>query len=259
MLNHPNVVGVYDFGEDQGRHYLALEFLDGPSLATIVGRASRLDVPIPVGLVAHVGKEICHGLHAVHTARDPQGNPLGLIHRDITPSNVMTTTNGSVKLLDFGVAKIAGSDQVTQHGHLKGKPGYFAPEQIAGTSIDGRVDLFALGVLLHEMLSLRHLFIREGDGPASAIYRIMQMEIPAPGTLRTDVPPALDRIILKALSRDREGRYATAADMGRELEDVALEAGARTEDLARFEIGRRPTTLAPAQPPSGPPPMVAEN
>jgi serine/threonine protein kinase len=256
MLNHPNVVGVYDFGEDEGRHYLALEFLDGPSLATLVERASRLCAPIPAGIVAYVGKEICSGLSVVHTARDPLGNPLGLIHRDVTPSNVMTTGSGGVKLLDFGVAKIAGSEQVTQHGRLKGKPGYFAPEQIAGTPIDARVDLFALGVLLHEMLCLRHLFHREGEGVASTIYRIMQMEIPEPASIRTDTPTALDRIIMKALSRDPDERWASAADMGRELDAVVVEHAIRGEDLARFVAQQNaaapglhdplePTTLGP--------------
>jgi serine/threonine protein kinase len=256
MLNHPNIVGVYDFGEDQGRHYLALEFLDGPSLATIVERASRLCAPVPANVVAYLGKEICSGLQAVHTALDPLGTPLGLIHRDVTPSNVMTTRNGGVKLLDFGVAKIAGSEQVTQHGRLKGKPGYFAPEQIAGTPIDGRVDLFALGVLLHELLCLQHLFHREGEGMAATIYRIMQMEIPEPASIRPDMPDGLDRIIMKALSRDPDDRWASAAEMGRELDAVVLECGTRGEDLARFvaeqnaaapglENPFEPTTLAP--------------
>ena len=123
------------------------------------------------------------------------------------------------------MAKIAGSDQVTQHGRLKGKPGYFAPEQIAGTPIDARVDLFALGVLLHETLCLRHLFHREGEGMASTIYRIMQMEIPEPASIRTDAPRALDRIIMKALSREPDDRWASAADMGRELDAVVRRAG----------------------------------
>jgi serine/threonine protein kinase len=246
MLNHPNVVGVYDFGEDEGRHYLALEFLDGPSVATIVDRATRLWAPIPAGIVAYVGKEICNGLSVVHNARDPQGAPLGLVHRDVTPSNVMTTLNGGVKLLDFGVAKIAGSDQVTQHGRLKGKPGYFAPEQIAGSPIDGRVDLFALGVLLHEMLCLRHLFHREGEGIASTIYRIMQMEIPEPASIRTDAPADLDRIIMKALAREPDERYASAAELGRDLDAVALQTGTRAEDLAHFVA-----TQADPGPPTG--------
>jgi serine/threonine-protein kinase len=249
MLNHPNIVGVYDFGEDQGRLYLALEFLDGPSLATLSDRATTHQQPIPTGIVAYLGKEICQGLSAVHTARDPQGNPLGLIHRDVTPSNIITTTAGGVKLLDFGVAKIASSDQVTQHGRLKGKPGYFAPEQIAGTEIDARLDLFSLGVLLYEMTCLRHLFHRDGEGIAATIYRILQMEIPGPMAIRPETPPELDRIIMKALSREREDRFASAAEMARELDAVVMESGTRAEDLARF-VATQPTGAAATSPSS---------
>ncbi len=246
MLNHPNIVGVYDFGEDQGRLYLALEFLDGPSLATLVDRATRCGDPVPIGLVAYIGKEICQGLHAVHTALDPQGAPLGLIHRDVTPSNIMTTRAGGVKLLDFGVAKIASSDQVTQHGRLKGKPGYFAPEQIAGTEIDARLDLFSLGVLLYEMTCLRHLFHRDGEGIGATIYRILQMEIPEPSAVRPDTPPALDRIIMKALSRERQDRFASAGEMAQELDAVVRESGTRAEDLARFVATQPASRVGPS-------------
>jgi serine/threonine protein kinase len=236
MLNHPNVVGVYDFGEDQGRHYLALEFLDGPSLASIVERAGRQGTPIPIGIIAYAGREICNGLSAVHTMRDPLGNAMGVIHRDVSPSNVMTTLNGGVKLLDFGVAKIATSGRVTRHGQIKGKSGYFAPEQISGEPIDARVDLFALGVLLHEMLCLEHLFYGEG-GDLAAIYRIMEMQIPPPASIRRDTPAALDEIVMKALSRDRTRRYDNAAAMGRALDAVVAAEGVRPEDMAAFVRG----------------------
>jgi serine/threonine protein kinase, bacterial len=234
MLNHPNVVGVYDFGEDDGRHYLALEFLDGPSLRAIIERAIRRADLLPVGIIAYVGKEICHGLSAVHRARDVEGNLLGLIHRDVTPSNVMTTFNGGVKLLDFGVARIASSGVVTDHGQLKGKPGYFAPEQIAGCPIDARVDLFALGVMLHEMACARRLFEQEGDGLGETIYRIMEGEIPEPRAVRSDLPEALNAIILKALSREPSGRFASAAQMGVALDAVARAHSTQAEDLAQF-------------------------
>jgi serine/threonine protein kinase len=233
MLNHPNVVGVYDFGEDQGRHYLALEFLNGPSLAAIIERASRLEEPIPVGMVAYFGREICHGLTAVHTLRDPLGRPFDVIHRDVTPSNVMTTLAGGVKLLDFGVAKIVNTGKVTRHGQLKGKSGYFAPEQIAGGPIDVRVDLFALGVLLHEMLCLQYLFFGEG-GDLATIYRIMEMPIPTPSSSRADVPPALDAIVMKALARDRDQRYQTAEELAQALDEVVTTEGVRAPDVQAF-------------------------
>jgi serine/threonine protein kinase len=234
MLNHPNVVGVYDFGEDDGRHYLALEFLDGPSLRSILDRAIRRGDLLPPGLVAYIGKEICHGLSAVHRARDASGELLGLIHRDVTPSNVMTTFNGDVKLLDFGVARIAAAGPVTQDGRLKGKPGYFAPEQITGGPIDARVDLFALGVVLHELLCSRHLFHQDGVPLGEVIYRTLEMEIPEPGSIRPGLPPALDAIVMKALSRDPAGRQASAAQLAGALDAVARESGTQAEDLASF-------------------------
>jgi serine/threonine protein kinase len=231
MLNHPNIVGVYDFGEDQGRHYLALEFLDGPSLAAIMSRAKDAKMPIAPALMAYIGREVCHGLAAVHSMCDRAGRRMNVIHRDVTPSNVMTTKHGVVKLLDFGIAKMMDTAPVTQHGQIKGKAGYFAPEQIKGGPIDGRVDLFALGIVLYEALTLEHLFYGEG-GTMGAIYRVVEMEIPALASVRPDIPPALAEVVMKALARDPDQRYASAAEMARALDAVVREAGVGASDLA---------------------------
>jgi serine/threonine protein kinase len=233
LLNHRNIVGVYDFGEDSGRHYLALEYLDGPSFGTIMARAKERAEPIDPALVAYMGREVCHGLQAVHTLCDPAGHPMNVIHRDVTPSNVMTTRHGSVKLLDFGVAKITDAAPVTQHGQIKGKAGYFAPEQIKGGAIDGRVDLFALGVMLYEALTLEHLFYGEG-GPMGAIYRVMEMEIPPLAERRPDAPPALAEAVTRALERAPERRFKNAAVMAAALDEVLLTARAGPAQLATY-------------------------
>ena len=250
LLNHPNIVGVYDFGQDRGRHYLALEYLDGPSLAAIMAKCKAGAPPLSARLVAYVGREVCRGLEAVHTLRDPQGRPMNVIHRDVTPSNVMTTRQGAVKLLDFGVAKMTDSGQVTQHGQIKGKVGYFAPEQIKGGPIDGRVDLFALGIVLHEALTLSHLFFGEG-GPIGAIYRVMEMEIPPVTRARPDVPAPLAQIIARALARDPAARYQTAAEMAHDLDGVLrLGPDGQTDDRAAIDVAEElanfVAALAPA-------------
>ena len=233
MLNHPNVVGVYDFGVDEDRHYLALEFLDGPSVAEILTRVKKRDGQIPVAVAAYIAREVCKGLAAVHALRGPDGRALEVIHRDVSPSNVMTTTAGAVKLLDFGLAKIGAAQKVTKQGYIKGKAGYLAPEQIKGAPIDSRVDIFSLGVVLHEMLCLEHLFYGEG-GDIATVYRIIEMEIPAPSRARGEVPAAIDEIVFKALARDPDKRYATASDMARDLDDVVTAAGLRVDDMAAF-------------------------
>ncbi|MES1205882.1 MAG: serine/threonine-protein kinase [Pseudomonadota bacterium] len=239
MLNHPNIVGAYDFGEDNGRHYLALEYLDGPSLAELMRRHQDAGVPIPVGVAALIAREVCQGLAAVHALRQPNGARLDVIHRDVTPSNVLTTRSGAVKLLDFGIAKINTTGTLTRHGQIKGKAAYLAPEQIQGTAIDARVDLFALGIVLHELLTLRHLFHGEG-GDVAAAYRIMEMPIPRPSELRADVPEGLDAIVMKALARDADQRYGSALEMGKDLGQIVRDAGVRQEDLARFIVALTP-------------------
>jgi serine/threonine protein kinase len=240
MLSHRNVVGIYDFGEDRGRHYLALEYMDGPSLSQIIERAAARERPIPAGVIAYVAQEVCRGLAAAHALCDPLGRSLNVVHRDVTPSNIMTTRQGAVKLLDFGIAKSASSAVRTQHGQIKGKAGYFAPEQIKGGAIDGRVDLFSLGVVMHEALCLEHLFTGEG-GALGAIYRTMEMPVPRPSDRRPELPRPLDEVVMKALARDPDARYPTAPAMLADLEVLVRALGGATEaDLARYLAAERP-------------------
>jgi serine/threonine-protein kinase len=243
VLHHPNVVQAYDFGEEDGALYLALEYVDGPSLSRVLRSLRASGRRMPPAVVAYVAREVCRALDYVHTLRDPDGRPLDIVHRDVTPSNVMLTPLGGVKLLDFGVAKFTRAAQMTKAGTVKGKPAYLAPEQLEGKPIDGRVDLFAVGIVMHEMLSLEHLFA--GDSDLGTVKKIMEMEIPAPSTKRDDVPGELDRIVMKALERDRDRRYRNAAEMARDLDDFVIAAQLRVDDVVTFV--REVETLVAAQ------------
>ncbi len=242
MLSHPNIVGIYDFGEDHGRHYLALEYLDGPTLASLLARLRASERILPVGIAAFIAREVCRGLTAVHALVSPTGVFMNVIHRDVTPSNVMITTNGAVKLLDFGIAKIQRSENVTQVGQIKGKAGYLAPEQILGGAVDARVDLFALGIVLYEMLSLEPLFYGEG-GDAGAVYRTLEKKIDPPSSFRRDVPADLDHLVMKALSREAAKRFQTAGEMEFALDTIFKDSGLTTHDVAQVlsEIAGLPT------------------
>jgi serine/threonine-protein kinase len=232
MLHHPNVVQVYDFGEDNGVLFLALEYVEGPSLSRVLRTLRGANKRMPPAIVAFVAREICRALACVHELRDEKGRPLGAIHRDVTPSNVVLTPAGEVKLLDFGVATFKDALQATKSGTVKGKPAYLAPEQLEGKSIDGRVDVFALGIVMHEMLTLQHLFA--GDSDLGTVKQIMEMDIPRPSAGRGDVPEALDQIVMRALERDRAKRFATAAEMVAALDEFVVASKLHVDDVVKF-------------------------
>jgi len=232
LLHHPNVVQVYEFGEDDGTLFLALEYVEGPSLSRVLRTLRGANKRMPPAIAAFIAREICRALECVHELRDEQGRPLGAIHRDVTPSNVILTPAGEVKLLDFGVATFKDALQGTKAGTVKGKPAYLAPEQLEGKSIDGRVDLFALGIVMHEMLTLQHLFA--GDSDLGTVKQIMEMDIPRPSANRDDVPEALDGTVMRALERDRERRFPTATEMGTALDNFVVASQLHVSEVVRF-------------------------
>jgi serine/threonine-protein kinase len=243
------VVQVYDFGEDDGVLFLALEYVEGPSLSRVLRTLRGANKRMPPAIVAFVAREICRGLQCVHELCDDQREPLGAIHRDVTPSNVVLTPAGEVKLLDFGVATFKDALQGTKSGTVKGKPAYLAPEQLEGKQIDGRVDLFALGIVMHEMLTLQHLFA--GDSDLGTVKQIMEMDIPSPSANRNDVPEALEHVVMRALERDRSKRFASAAEMAAALDDFVVASKLHVGDVVKFV-----QAIAEAAPPSPSPILV---
>jgi serine/threonine-protein kinase len=236
MLHHANIVQVHDFVDEGGDLYLVLEYVEGPSLSRALRALRSVGRTMPPPIAAWIAREICRALDYVHALTDADGQPLEILHRDVTPSNILLTANGGVKLLDFGVAKYRGSASLTRAGTMRGKPAYLAPEQIEGAAggapIDRRVDIFALGVVLHEMLSLEHLFA--GDSDLITVKKVLEMKIPPPSVRRPDVPPALDAIVMKALERDRDRRYASAGAMARELDDLVVSARVHVDEVVAF-------------------------
>jgi tetratricopeptide (TPR) repeat protein len=217
-LDHANVVHVFDVGSAQGDVFLAMEFLHGHDLRSI---ARTLQGPLPLDPTIAVGVGLCAGLHYAHERRGPKGELLGLVHRDVSPSNVVVTYDGSVKVIDFGIAKATNRSTETGTGTLKGKPGYMSPEQCLGEEVDRRSDVFCAGIVLYELTTGTRLF-----GPRGAEYvqlrAIVEAEIVPPSKLVPAYPPELEEVVLKALRRKPEERYQTALELQRALEGFAL-------------------------------------
>lgn len=231
FLRHPNVVQALDFCEEAGQRFLVLEYLEGATLSQLF-RDGR---DVPPAIVAFVGREICRALDYVHGVRAADGTPLEVVHHDVTPSNVILTNEGAVKLLDFGLARFAHARHVPSAEVVKGKPSYLAPEQLRAARVDGRADLFSLGIVLHELLTGARLF--RGDDDAATLRQVAEKAIAAPSKTRAGIPRALDRIVMRALERDPERRYASAAAMARDLDEVVLSSRLRPEDVAAFARG----------------------
>jgi serine/threonine protein kinase len=220
ILHHPNIVQVFDFGNVDGTYFLAMEYVRGRDVSALLRRLREGERPCPVGVATFIAHEVAQALAYAHALAGADGRPLGIIHRDVSPANIMCQRAGGVKLLDFGIAKALGEPEVekTGQGLFKGKLSYVAPERIKDQPLDGRSDLFSLGVVLWELLAGRKLF--RGKSDFQTLKNVTEMEVPAPSSLRPDVPPELDRIVARVLARDPADRTPTGQALAEELDGV---------------------------------------
>ena len=231
-LRHENIIRIYDLGKIDDTIFMALEYVAGKDLRQIFDFVRVSGTPIPFAISAYITAKIARGLDFAHTYRDEKGRSLNIVHRDISPPNLLVSFDGEVKLIDFGIAKATKKINRTKAGILKGKFGYMSPEQVQGMEIDGRSDVFALGIVLWEMLAHKHLFI--GDSEYDTLQRIKKANVMIPSTFNPNVPPELDMIVMRALKKDLDRRYASAADFANALEDYLLyhEQGFGREQVA---------------------------
>ena len=239
-ISHPNVCQVFELGEIEGQYYIAMEYLAGVPLS-VFRRRDYYPMAADPRLVAAFGVQACDGLHHAHQLKGPNGQELGVVHRDISAQNLFVTIDGIVKVLDFGIAKVQDQSVRTSTGAVKGTYAYMAPEQLRGEKVDRRADVWALGAVLWETLAQRHLFKRETE--FLTFQAITNDPIPDICELRPDVPPLLGDTIARAISRDREHRFATARALGEALAQAvgplggALGAGAIADEVERAFSG----------------------
>jgi serine/threonine-protein kinase len=252
-IQHPNVVHVEALGEHDGAHYLVMEHIAGVTVVDVLRSLIRRGESMPVDVAVAVTAEVAKGLHAAHESEDDAGRPLGIVHRDVSPQNVLVSRRGFVKVIDFGVAKATHRLSKTATGAVKGKLAYMSPEQLAGKDIDRQADVFSLGVVLWEMLTLRRLFYRKND--LEVILAIREGIVEPPSRLRAGIPPKLDDVILTMLAKDRTERFATTAAARAAMLTAHPDAlRLDTTHLGRFVREVAAEALAERAPPPLPPP-----
>ncbi len=234
-IRHPNVVEILDLGEQDDVLYLVMEWVDGEPLSLVRFTAVEAG-PFPLQIAVKIVTDACAGLHAAHELVDEDGKKVGLVHRDISPQNILVGYDGAVKLVDFGVAKTGGrTAETTNAGQVKGKPPYMSPEQALGKPVDRRTDLFALGIVLYQLATGRHPM--RGETDVATLHNIVSSQpVLPPGVFNSACPIQLERIIMKALARDPDQRFQTARDFELALEEVTLQSmpRVRTEEVGRF-------------------------
>jgi hypothetical protein len=218
-LDHPNIAQVHDVGLEHGEYFFAMEYVHGQDLAHVLHRAPHHKLHLENAL--HIAIGVCAGLHCAHIARDASGRALDIVHRDVSPSNVLVSYQGAVKLVDFGVAKAATLVSETREGVIKGKYGYMSPEQCLGDPLDRRSDVFAVGILLWEMTVGRRLYAFKGE--LASLQRIVYVDAPRPSRFDPQYPDALEHIVMRALARDPRQRYQSAEQLQIDLEQFALD------------------------------------
>jgi serine/threonine protein kinase len=218
-ITHPNVCSVFDFGEADGEYFIAMEYLVGEPLSRVhrrvVANADQRSSALLPARMAAVIAQACEGLHAAHELQDAEGESLRVVHRDVSAENLFVTYSGATQVVDFGIAHARQRVHHTEAGQVKGTFPYMAPEQMTAAVVDRRVDVWALGAVLWELLTLRRLFLRDTD--VNTMYAVLSGEIRAPSAHRSDVPAELDEIVLKALQRSPDERWQSARQMGKAL------------------------------------------
>jgi serine/threonine protein kinase len=220
-LTHPNIVQIFDLGRIERSYYIAMEYVHGRDLRTILRRARERGVPVPLELSAFVVSRVCAALEYAHRKRDERGQPMLLVHRDVSPQNILLSFEGDVKLTDFGIAKAASKATITDKGALRGKLLYMSPEQAWGKPMDRRSDIFSVGIVFYEMLTGQKPFL--GTSEMSILETVRECRVAPPTTLNPRIPEKMERIAMKALERDPEVRYQDAGEMHRDLERVLHE------------------------------------
>ena len=232
-LTHPNIVQISDLGKIEKSYYIAMEYVHGRDLRSILRRAKERGLRLPLDLTVLIVSKVCSALEFAHRKKDERGRPMLIVHRDISPQNILISFEGDVKLTDFGIAKAASKASTTDKGALRGKLLYMSPEQAWGKPMDKRSDVFSLGIVFYEMLTEQKPFL--GTSETSILETVRECRVPPPTTINDKIPEKLEKVVMKALERDPEVRYQDAGDMLRDLERVLHEwQPATATGLVRF-------------------------
>jgi serine/threonine-protein kinase len=211
QLSHPNIVQIYDLGKISDSYFIAMEYISGRDMSRIVPKAEKMGIPFPMIYALRIASNVCEGLYYAHTKTDTFGNPLNIVHRDVTPENILVGFNGTVKIADFGIAKANTQLEQTRAGEIKGKLSYMSPEQCMGEQLDQRSDIFSLGAVVYEWITGYKLFT--GENEMAILKAIVDGKIYPPSYFNENVPEPVEKILMKALAKDKNHRYQSAWDM----------------------------------------------
>jgi serine/threonine-protein kinase len=241
-LSHSNVAQVFDIGVGDNTYFIVMEYVDGADLKTVIEHQRKVGKLLPVEAACLVAIKICEGLSYAHELKNNEGQPLRIVHRDMSPPNVLITKHGEVKIVDFGLAKASSQLEKSEAGIIKGKFSYLSPEAAQGQEVDHRTDIFAVGIILWEMLAGRRLFM--GDTDFATVKQVQEAVVQPLSQINKDVPPGLDRILARALAREPSERYGSARDLGQDLTQFLYKFGRSISafdlaELVRSTMSRR--------------------
>lgn len=234
QLNHANIAQIFDLGKIEDTYFIALEYVYGKDLRAIFERLRKRGEIMPIPAACYIITQVCEGLDYAHRKKDSMGRDLNIVHRDVSPQNILVAYEGDVKVIDFGIAKAANKASKTQAGILKGKFGYMSPEQVRGLPLDRRSDIFSLGIIFYEILTGERLFVGESD--FSTLEKVRNVEIMPPTAYNRNIPESLEKIILKALAKDADDRYQFSSEMAEDIQRFMISQGIlfTRKDLGNF-------------------------